>query len=307
MSTSQEYEYCPYDKYKDFKKKLEDFNTNTNNGYNEACSNTLNGSIISNQKTLRYFKKLIQYLDYYNTNDTCETSNSCRYINYWLNDKVRNLYELNTTDFHFFPKYASCDKHKKKFKCTSCIYLLPEDEFKSINEIYELYDAYYIYRTIQSKSDVICNYANSFIDKHNNLVFKCNYKENKNMCHELGEVRKSFENDMLETLKICKGNLLRFLSIPDAYAAEKIKASEVSRSISPMPVLPSIIGISLILLFLYKFTPIGSLLLGEMNQNKIISNNLDEQNHEFLYNSEEGNSNYRKRPYNIAYKCTDYS
>lgn len=44
-----------------------------------------------------------------------------------------------------------------------------------------------------------------------------------------------------------------------------------------------------------------------MNQNKIISNNLDEQNHEFLYNSEEGNSNYRKRPYNIAYKCTDYS
>ncbi|SBS95190.1 PIR Superfamily Protein [Plasmodium ovale curtisi] len=307
MSNSQEYEYCPYDKYKDFKKKLEDFSTNTDNGYNENCSNTLNDTIIRNPNTLGYFKKLIQYLDNYNSNDNRETSNSCRYINYWLNDKVRNLYELNTKDFHFFQEYAACDKHKKTFKCTSGIYLLPEHEFKCINELYELYDAHYIYSGIEKKTPMICTYANKFTKKHNNLVYKCNYQENNNICYEIERVRELFEKDMEETRKICGGKLERLLPIPDAYATEKINVSEFLRSISPMPVFPSIIVTSLILLFLYKFTPIGSLLLGKMNKSKIMFNNLDEQTQELLYNTQEENSNYRKRSYNISYKSIDYS
>lgn len=165
---------------------------------------------------------------------------------------MRNLDKLNPDNFHLFKKYAECEGREKKFKCTSAIYLLPEEEFKSINELYELYDAYYIYRTIQSKSDVICNYANSFTHKHNNLVYKCNYKENNNMCNEIKSVRELFETNIVETRNVCGKNLIKLLTIPDAYAAEKIKASEFLRSISPMPVLPSIIVISVILLFLYK-------------------------------------------------------
>ncbi|SBS90435.1 PIR Superfamily Protein [Plasmodium ovale curtisi] len=308
MSPSQGYEeYCSYDEYKDFKKNLESFNPEANDGYKEDCFSILNGTIKGDQNILGYFRKLKQYLEKYNNNNSCKTSNCCRYINYWLNDKARNLDKLNKTHFHFFKKYAECEGNEKTFKCTSDIYLQSDEEYTPMNELYELYDAYYIYSGIDKKPQVICTYANDFAKKHNKIVYKCNHQENNNMCYEIETVRKLFETNMMETRKICQDNLENLLPIPDAYATEKINASEFLRSISPIPVVPSIIGISLILLFLYKFTPFGSLLLSKLNKNRIISNNLDEQTQEFLYNSEEENSNYRKRSYNISYKSIDIS
>ncbi|SBS95733.1 PIR Superfamily Protein [Plasmodium ovale curtisi] len=307
MSSSHGYEYCPHNEYNEFKNILESFNTIANDGYNQACFDIFNETIRGNQKLLGYFKQLKQYLEKYKNNTSCKTSNCCRYINYWLNDKVRNLYDLNRNDFHLFQKYAKCEEHKETFKCTSDIYLLSEEEFQSVNELYELYDAYYAYISVKNNSNVSCDYANKFTNKHNNLVYKCNYKENNNMCNEIKTVTELFETNLVETSKVCGRKLTKLLTIPDAYATEKIKVSEFLRSISPMPVFPSIIGISLTLLFLYKFTPIGSLLLGKINKNKIISSNLQDQTQEFLYNSEEENSNYKKRRYNISYKSVDYS
>ncbi|SBT55644.1 PIR Superfamily Protein [Plasmodium ovale wallikeri] len=308
MSPPQGYEeYCSYDEYKDFKKNLESFNPEAKDGYREACFNILDETIKGDQNTLGYFRKLKQYLEKYNNNNSCKNSNCCRYINYWLNDKARNLDNLNKTHFHFFKKYAECEDDKRTFKCTSDIYLLSDEEFNPMNELYELYDSYYVYNPFKDKITVSCTYANEFTTKHNNLVYKCNYQENNNVCYEIERVRLLFEKDMEDTRKICGGKLERLLPIPDAYAKEKIKSSEFLRSISPVPVFPSIIVTSLILLFLYKFTPIGPLLLGKMNNDKIMSNNLDEQTQEFLYNSEEENSNYRKRSYNISYKSLDYS
>ncbi|SBS92873.1 PIR Superfamily Protein [Plasmodium ovale curtisi] len=306
MSPSQGYEYCPYAEYECFKKNLNGFSTNITGDHSTVCHNTLNETIKGDQRILGYFKQLKMYLQKYNNSGTSKSSNSCRYINYWLNDKMRNLDELNPDNFYLFKKYAECEEHGQKFKCTSGIYLLPEEEYKSINELYELYDAYYTYSSFKSNSYVSCDYANTFTHKHNNLVYKCNYKENNNMCNELKIVRELFEKNIVETRNVCGRKLIKLLTIPDAYASEKIKASEFLSSISPMPVLPSIIVISVILLFLYKFTPIGSLFLRQINRKNIISNNLDEQTQEFLYNSNKENSNYEKRSYNIAYKSIGY-
>ncbi|SBS92132.1 PIR Superfamily Protein, partial [Plasmodium ovale curtisi] len=298
--------YCSYEEYKDFKNNLESFRPVAKDGYKESCFNILNDTFKGDQNILDYFSKLKQYLKKYNNNNSCKTSNCCRYINYWLNDKARNLDKLNKTHFHFFKEYAECEDDNKTFKCTSDIYLLSDEEFNPMNELYELYDAYYVYNPFKDKVIVSCTYANEFTRKHNNLVYKCNYKENNNVCYEIERVRKLFQEDMVETRKVCQNNLENLLPIPDAYATEKIKVSEFLRSISPMPVIPSIIVTSLILLFLYKFTPIGSLLLGKMNKSKIMSNNIDEQTQELLYITQE-NSNYRKRSYNISYKSIDNS
>ncbi|SBT74466.1 Plasmodium vivax Vir protein, putative [Plasmodium ovale] len=276
MSPSQEYEYCPYAEYESFKKALNGFSTHTTGDHSTLCHNTLNETITGDQRILGYFKQLKLYLEKYNNTGTSETSNSCRYINYWLNDKMRNLDKLNSGNFHLFKKYAECEEHGQKFN------------------------------SFKSNPNVSCNYANTFTQKHNNLVYKCNYKDNNNICNELKSVRELFETNVVETRNVCGRKLIKLLTIPDAYAAEKIKASEFLRSISPIPVLPSIIVISVILLFLYKFTPIGSLLLRQINRKNMISNNLDEQTQEFLYNSKKEYSNYEKPSYNIAYKSIGY-
>ncbi|SBS80887.1 PIR Superfamily Protein [Plasmodium ovale curtisi] len=309
MSLSHKYEnYLSHKEYNDYKNKLTNFRTHYNSVTDNSCFSVVNEGIKEYSDISKHFKKLQQYLDHYRTNTNgCKSNKCCIYINYWLNDQLRNKNNsLNISHFDFYKKYMACYQRKNSNICESYIYLMQEG-FKFKKELYDLYDAYYDYSPFKNKQDLSHIYANVFIKKHNDIVNKCKYKENYDMCSELQGVRESFEKDKVETLKVFHGDLLELLQIPDPYPSEKVKASELSHHTFPIQFLPGIIGIVILLLFSYKFTPFGSLIRTLMNSNNNILNNLEEKTQKFLNNSKRGNINYEKRQYNIAYNTVDSS
>ncbi|SBT84927.1 PIR protein [Plasmodium ovale] len=306
MYLSHRYEnYLSHKDYNDYKEKLNTFRPYSNAVTDHSCFSVVNTGTKEYTAISEHFIKLQQYLHHYRTNiNDCKSNKCCTYINYWLNDQLRNNNNsLNISHFNFYTKYMKCYGPKSKNFCESHIYLMQE-EFKIKKELYDLYDAYDNYSPFKDK-DSSHIYAKLFIKKHNDIVYKCKYKENYDMCSELQGVRKSFENDKVETLKVFHGDLPELLQIPDSYASEKVKASELSHHTFPISFLPGIIVIVILLLFSYKFTPFGSLIRTLINSNNNILNNLEEKMQEFLNNSDEENPVYEKPQYNIAYNTVD--
>ncbi|SBT02095.1 PIR Superfamily Protein [Plasmodium ovale curtisi] len=307
MYLSHRYEnYLSHKDYNDYKKKLTNFRWSSKAVSDQSCFNVGNEGITEHSDISEHFKKLQQYLDYYrNKMNECKSNKCCIYINYWLNDQLRsNNNSLNISHFDFYTKYMACYGSKNNKFCESYIYPMQE-EFNFKKELYDLYDAYDNYSPLKKIKDSSHVYAEIFIKKHNEIVNKCNYKENNDMCYELQVVRESFEKDKVETLEVFHGDLPELLQIPDPYASEKVKASELSHHTFPIQFLPGIIGIVILLLFSYKFTPFGSLIRTLINSNNNILNNLEEKTQEFLNNSKRGNIIYEKRQYNIAYNTVD--
>ncbi|SBT02003.1 PIR Superfamily Protein, partial [Plasmodium ovale curtisi] len=230
------------------------------------------------------------YLSHKDYNDYKEKLNTFRpYSNAVTDHSCFTVVNTGTKDTNF---------------CESHMYLMQE-EFKIKKELYDLYDAYGNYSPLKKDKDSSHIYAKLFIKKHNDIVYKCKYKENYDMCSQLQVFRESFENDKVVTLKVFHGDLPELLQIPDSYSSEKVKSSELSHHTFPISFLPGIIVIVILLLFSYKFTPFGSLIRSLINSNNNILNNLEEKMQEFLNNSKEENPVYEKRQYNIAYNTVD--
>ncbi|SBT00290.1 PIR Superfamily Protein [Plasmodium ovale curtisi] len=144
MFLSHRYEnYLSHKDYNDYKSKLTNFRPHYNHVTDNSCFSVVNEGITEYSNISEHFKKLQQYLDYYRTKmNECKSNKCCIYINYWLNDQVRNNHSsLNISHFDFYTKYMACYGPKNNNFCESYIYLMQE-EFKFMKELYDLYDAY---------------------------------------------------------------------------------------------------------------------------------------------------------------------
>ncbi|GAB69514.1 CYIR protein [Plasmodium cynomolgi strain B] len=212
------------------------------------------------------------YFKHYKNNVKHSSSKWCSYINFWLNNKIRNEEDvLDNNTFHLYQKFINCDfEIKDMTECKSSdIYYYDEKTFDQVKEIYDLYDDYMDFYAFKNNEDnvIACSSAKACTEKFNIIIKTGEHRNNDHLYNALQDIKHLFEKNGLTSFNnYSSGNIPFFI-------------------------------------FMYKFTPIGSLIrrrIGSKNRN--IHNFNETYTGTFPdFCKEFGNINYGNDRINIAY------
>ncbi|SBS89523.1 PIR Superfamily Protein [Plasmodium ovale curtisi] len=265
-------------------------------------------SILTNNNSSNNFNILcLTLLSYFKLSKIPGSSKNpddyCGYANYWLNNKVRNnngeLEEYASNFFEIFSSSAYMDFIPSE--CKKYIYNLGEDKFKKMKILFTYYNDYNNFRMNKKiKPNLSCTYAQNCANIYKDNIIKCSTFED-DFCTKL----KEFKNTLMQELKspgICTAEQEIILSIDRTMAEsssqkgseEPTQASTISAS-----TFGTTMGVPLVLLLLYKFTPFGSWLSPQIGNIKNRFNISDNEQNDSLFNYSELNSSNEQ--YNVPY------
>ncbi|SBT56977.1 PIR Superfamily Protein [Plasmodium ovale wallikeri] len=281
-------EYAALSPIHDIKSKCESIltNNNSNHNFNILCLTLLS-----------YFKLST------NPGSSKNPDNYCGYANYWLNNKVRKnngeLEEYASNFFEVFSSSAYIDFVGSE--CKKYIYNLGEDKFKKMNILFTYYNDYNKFlMNKMSKPDLSCTYAQNCATIYKDNIMKCSTLEDE-FCTKLRDFKDTLM-EQLKSLRICAAQQELILSIDRTMAeSSSQKQSEESTPASTISAstFGTTMGVPLILLLLYKFTPFGSWLSPQIGNIKNRFNIADNEQNESLFNYSELNSSNEQ--YNVPY------
>ncbi|SBS92882.1 PIR Superfamily Protein [Plasmodium ovale curtisi] len=287
--------------------------------------------------------RLKTYLTEFNTEENCTNTNCCGYINYILNESMRNHNKIRESVFNIYNSYINhhSNININKF-CESKISYTDEKKHRKIDK---LYTAYRICQDFISNKRLTtsCHYVKSCSTAYNNILTLHPQLDDTKLCKALKDFKIILEANDIISSRNCDSKFSNLLSYPDAcdillqkeqdsafatQATGELEAQVASEGqsyppdSSPMreipgestishstldPTLPitlfsSGFGVLLILLSLYKFTPLGHWLRLRTHNFKGISEHLDGEKYEMhQHNSEYNEINAEYNGYNISY------
>ncbi|SBT85152.1 PIR protein [Plasmodium ovale] len=285
--------------------------------------------------------RLRKYLMTFGSEEECKKKNCCAYVNYLLNDGIKNYYKSQKNIFEFYTKYMNHDINQDiKKLCGSEIIEMHDEKY---NKTKKLYDVYYLYKIFNTSTQPTqsCFLAKSCASKYNYIISDYPNLDDTKFCKVLNDFKTVFENNTiissqcqalhpyeLTLLDTCnhpqKQSRDTYLSSQQAEIEKKEESfgkqsfSEEQRieketekqssshsssgSTIPIALFSSGIGILLILLSSYKFTPFGQLLRLKIQKFKGTSDHLDGEQYEMQQNySEYDERNAEYNGYNISY------
>ncbi|KMZ87892.1 hypothetical protein PVBG_06119 [Plasmodium vivax Brazil I] len=143
------------------------------------------------------------------------TNVACKYINFWLNDKIKVLYTYVSDSYfknyeEFVKKFYTKVEGYKSFKsCTNNIkFLKDDDEYKKMYMLYKLYEKYDDLKKIheevytQEKTCEIIQYITRFA----NDVAR-SYKDDDKFIEALRDLRETIKNGEGKYKKLCASDL----------------------------------------------------------------------------------------------------
>ncbi|VUZ99336.1 PIR protein [Plasmodium vivax] len=240
------------------------------------CDSFITSGILINdqdaKKVCEQFYNLYNLLVYNkNTMSAFLNNEDCGFLNYWLNEKLRNTNIDN--------------KELEKIKILLNLY----KNFEIIHKLRMGNIEHYDKSCLQIYKECVKNYER--------VILKCPNK-NTNFCVALDKYRKMYESlySLKDKTDKCKANEL--IKLPGY--------DEVLKKVQMKTTLPITISFSLILLillsiYLYKFTPLGSCICNNKNKKKEIKNTINRETHGFLKGNENNSININSGPYNVRY------
>ncbi|SBS95091.1 PIR protein [Plasmodium ovale] len=230
----------------------------------------------------------------------------CRYSNYWLNKKVRKengtLEEYASSFFNIFA--SSTNGNFTSSECKNYVYDLGDDTFKKMKILFTYHEHYsnFILKK-QKEPDLSCVSAQECAKIYKENIFNCSSFEDK-YCAKLKGFRDKLMRD-LKSLKMCSDtqDIISSIdkTITESSSQNQREESSQATTISASS-LGTMMGVSLLSLFLYKVTPLGSWLSSRIGNFKKTLNIGDNEENESLFQySESTESNYTNGDYNIAY------
>ncbi|SBT56391.1 PIR Superfamily Protein [Plasmodium ovale wallikeri] len=281
------------------------------------------------------------YLLKFGSKEKCQKKNCCAYVNYLLNEGIKNYYGSQKSIFEFYTRYMNDNSNKDiKKLCGSEIIDMDEEKY---NKTKELYSLYYLYKIFNTNTRLIpeCSHAKSCARKYNNIITDYPNRDDTEFCKALNDFKTVFENntiissqchalypDELSLQDTCihlqrqskdidlhpqqpggevEQGAFGKKSFPEAQKTDREtekQSSSPSSSGSTLPIalFSSGIGILLILLSSYKFTHFGQLLKLKMQKFKGTSDHLYDEQYEMQQNySEYDERNAEYNGYNISY------
>ncbi|SBT01301.1 PIR Superfamily Protein [Plasmodium ovale curtisi] len=230
----------------------------------------------------------------------------CGYSNYWLNYKVRKddgtLEQHASKFFNIFD--SSTNENFSNNECKNYIYNMGDETYKKMNILFTYYSDYnnfLINRKI--KPNISCIHALKCANIYKQNIINCSPFEEE-FCKKLKTFRDILMNHLVSS-RMC-ANEQAIIFSTDAAVAESSSQNPGEKSSQATTISASsfgtAMGVSLLSLFLYKVTPLGSWLSPRMGNLKKILNIGDSAENESLFQySESTESNYTNGDYNIAY------
>ncbi|SBT57720.1 PIR Superfamily Protein [Plasmodium ovale wallikeri] len=287
--------------------------------------------------------KLRRYLINFNTKENCIKKNCCQYINYFLNNMIRDHYNSDTSIFNIYKTYINHGSNNYiKSLCASEINYMEINKYEKTKNLYITYDLYKIF--MSNKYGNLCSQANSCAKTYNNLKTLYPELNDTKFCRALIDFKKVFETNEHISKGKCDSEIENLLSYPDScnkllqesnkmtlssgHEAPVLEAQVESAgqvhlpkgdkideipddntipsgslgSALPITLFSSGISVLLILLSLYKFTPLGHWLRLQTQRFNGVSEQFDGEQYEIQqHNSEFEEQNTEYDGYNITY------
>ncbi|SBT84827.1 PIR protein [Plasmodium ovale] len=337
-------QYIYWKDYNDIKHVLKEFLTPTVSEFSELSRRDIFRNSEIKQQIIKYCLILKKFLINCKTNNICNNSKGCWYINYWLNDKTREIYDnLDNTIFDIYNRFIIDDGElSEKNMCTSKIHFIENDIFNVMKNLYGLYEIYDNVKTSDVDSYFACYYAKSCVDEYNKNISNCVIRDNNNFCEALDNLNSVFKDDEWISKDKCNATIPKLLSPQEAHdllqeksqnvhqhrgyppAEEDLKsqlqetpvafqAIKAERNIdipTPrsayvsiiIPLLAALVGIFLLFLYLYKFTPFGQWLSSRQGTIRISQNINNEMYDLQEHSSEDYQTNLEHIRCNVAYQ-----
>ncbi|CAG9483609.1 unnamed protein product [Plasmodium vivax] len=233
-------------------------------------------------------KQINKYLAYYSNHDQYK-SKHYEYLNYWLNQNIKGTQNYNNSygkilsNPHSIDISKNPDENKDKYK--SKIHTLNSNVYKNIEALEKLNEYFHDFVTKKDTGKYVaselCEDANKFVKLYNEEVNKCIPNFENKYCKALLEYRVKY-NTQYKFTNRCP-NLAYLTTIPgteryEYYMWRKYEhmAGAVASGTDTLKIIGKVIAVVLGLVFLAKFTPLGSILKGKKGKKKKSSKDEDE-------------------------------
>ncbi|SBS94140.1 PIR Superfamily Protein [Plasmodium ovale curtisi] len=230
----------------------------------------------------------------------------CGFSNYWLNKKVRKengtLEEYASNFFNIFA--SSTNENFTGIECKNYIYNMGDETYKKMNILFTYYSDYNNFLINKMiKPNISCIHALKCANIYKQNIINCSTFEEE-FCKKLKTFRDILMNHLVSS-RMC-ANEQAIIFSTDAAVAESSSQNPGEKSSQATTIsvtsFGTAMGVSLLSLFLYKVTPLGSWLSPRIGNLKKTLNIGDNKENESLFQySESTESNYTNGDYSIAY------
>ncbi|CAG9479592.1 unnamed protein product [Plasmodium vivax] len=287
----------PYQQYKAFYDNASIQTQDFSEGYCSDINTELEPSAFNGCINVKSVCKIIvKYMFKLKGKDHNTITEGCKYLYYFIYDKLLENKCNNSNEYSLFQillKY-SCSKVKWD-RCGDFIKSMYKDLFDKHNNLIHLYG---IFKELQSLDDTTsseyCSKAFNCVKEYDRYIQPCFGGVSNNYCHELKKFKGEYEQIMKDVM--C-GNVPNILTSAEGISV----ASIISFHIITMLI------VSVILYFVYKFTPFGPWLKLRLKRKKKVSNNIYHESNGYSHASKSSDINLKKILYNIAYNSSQHS
>ncbi|SBS90365.1 PIR Superfamily Protein [Plasmodium ovale curtisi] len=272
VSSQQDGEYLSFDEYNDYKRKLNDSYAfeEEENEYASFFISALPEDREKYNAILNNCFIIKKYLLKFISDESCNSGQCCSYMNYWLNEKIGGSnHSLIESDFDIYNNYiAYYNRNHNKKLCESNKIFIRTDIFEEMKKLYDLYGLYNNLETTSSYANSKCIQLKSCVSHYNSILSKCKHTANSDFCKPLQNFKKIFSPDKFVSISECEkkfGDLklkeLQDLPELDVQQVDFLfiqgNRESVRRGTVIQTLFFSTVGIFLLFLLSYKFTPFG--------------------------------------------------
>ncbi|CAI7724167.1 PIR protein [Plasmodium vivax] len=166
--------------------------------YSDSCKSIIISKLKLSDKYTDVCAVIKGYLMYFFKNPTGFSNNIyCGYLNYWLNEQLRNLndYACDTTTFYTTISNNDNDFSTNLNMCQGKIFHLDASEFNNTDVLYKIYEAFREFkskvRNTQNHNDS-CKYAKECSRLYKSIINQCVPDKSNSLCDELNIIRNEF-------------------------------------------------------------------------------------------------------------------
>ncbi|SBS94566.1 PIR Superfamily Protein [Plasmodium ovale curtisi] len=151
--------------------------------------------------------RLRKYLMSYGNKKECQNKNCCQYINYMLNDRVRNDYNSKSSIFDIYESFMN-DKSNNEIKdlCMSEIKYMGADKYHKIKKLYNMYNICKLFIS-NPRPTLSCSYANLCAREYNNIISDYPNIDDIRFCKALKDFKVVLERHESIPTRNCNSNI----------------------------------------------------------------------------------------------------
>ncbi|VUZ93663.1 PIR protein [Plasmodium vivax] len=286
-----------FQKYKSIYDEIKSDDSSVDYGFCSDDTNTLRGD--NREKCINYkllCTRVFKYMNKIKDKHKKITPECDKHLYYWIQEELLPVQSNGCNAFSFYKiLLENYCKNGVWEQCKSHISEMKYEVFERHNNLMHLYD---IFQNIINPNDkeesTKCNKAKESVKEYDNYIKPCFGGVSSNYCNELKNFKEDYEKVITE---VPCDNVKKILTSPEGISKAFITTISVV----------SILIVSIILYFLYKFTPFGSWLSLRLNKKKKRSLKIDNKTNQYIHALKSSYRNPENISYKVAYNSAQYS